>query len=155
LRLLDAIEATELANDPRFLTGADRLAHRAELEAELARRFRAKPTAHWLAALERAGVPCGPVNDMLAALADRQARAREMVVTVEHSALGSVQTLGLPVKFSRTPGKVRHSAPIYGEHTRAVLREHGFNEEEIAALEREGAIVGAAKRRVPSEKIAS
>ena len=57
---------------------------------------------HWLAALEDKGVPCGTVNNMLQALGDAQARAREMVVEVEHSELGSVQTLGLPVKFSRT-----------------------------------------------------
>src|SRR5205814_1883302 len=129
-------------------------AHLAELEAELGKRFRTKPRAHWLAALEEAGVPCGPVNNTLQALADPQARAREMVVEVEHSTLGRVQTLGLPVKFSGTPGNVRHSAPTYGEHTRAVLREHGFGTDEIAALEREGAIVAAAERSLRPEKIA-
>jgi crotonobetainyl-CoA:carnitine CoA-transferase CaiB-like acyl-CoA transferase len=91
---------------------------------------------------------------MLQALADPQARAREMVVEVEHSELGSVQTLGLPVKFSRTPGAVRTGAPVYGEHTRAVLHQHGFDDEEIAALEREGAVVAAGALNVRSQKIA-
>jgi crotonobetainyl-CoA:carnitine CoA-transferase CaiB-like acyl-CoA transferase len=45
------------------------------------------------------------------------------------------------VKFSQTPGKVRQGAPVYGEHTRAILRDHGFGDEEIAALEAEGAVV--------------
>ena len=71
-------------------------------------------------------MPCGPVNDMLQALADPQTLAREMVVEVEHSTLGRVKTIGLPVKFSETPGKVRKGAPLYGEHTRAILREYGF-----------------------------
>jgi crotonobetainyl-CoA:carnitine CoA-transferase CaiB-like acyl-CoA transferase len=143
LRTLAALDAVGLASDPRFVTGADRMAHLHELEAELAPRFRAKPAAHWLAALEQKGVPCGPVYDMLQALADPQTLARNMVVDVEHSTLGRVQTLGLPVKFSHTPGGVRTGAPVYGEHTRTVLREHGFADDEIAALEREGAVVAA------------
>ena len=125
------------------MSGADRMAHRYELEAELAGRFRGKPAAHWLSVLEQKGVPCGPAYDMLQALADPQTRARDMVVDVEHSTLGRVQTLGLPVKFSRTPGALRRGAPIYGEHTRAVLHEYGFSDEEIAALERDGAVVAA------------
>ena len=143
LRTLEALDALELASDPRFVSGADRMAHLHELEAELAPRFRAKPAAHWLYVLEQRGVPCGPVYDMLQALADPQTRARNMVVEVEHTTLGRVQTVGLPVKFSQTPGRVRTGAPIYGEHTRTVLAEHGFGEDEIAALEREGAVVAA------------
>ncbi|HEY7248272.1 MAG TPA: CoA transferase [Xanthobacteraceae bacterium] len=154
LRLLEALDANELASDPRFVSGSQRMSHLAELEAELAKRFRARPAAHWLAALEDKGVPCGPVNNMLQALADPQARAREMVVEVEHSASGRVQTLGLPVKFSRTPGGVRKGAPLYGEHTRAVLRQHGFADDEIAALEREGAVVAAVRPSACSQKIA-
>jgi crotonobetainyl-CoA:carnitine CoA-transferase CaiB-like acyl-CoA transferase len=141
LRVLEAIGAPELADDPRFVDNAARMANLAALEAELSKRFRTKTADHWLAALEERGVPCGPVYDMLQALADPQTAAREMVVEVEHSALGAVKTLGLPVKFSQTPGRVRTGAPIYGEHTRAVLRDHGFDDDEIAALEREGAIV--------------
>ena len=143
LRTLEALSAVELASDPRFVSGGDRMAHLHELEAELAPRFRAKPAAHWLSVLEEKGVPCGPVYDMLEALADPQTRARNMVVAVQHSTLGRVETLGLPVKFSQTPGGVRTGASIYGEHTRAVLTEHGFGDDEIAALEREGAIVAA------------
>ncbi len=154
LRMLEALGAMELASDPRFVTGSDRMAHLSELETELAKRFRNRSAVTWLAALEEKGVPCGPVNDMLQALADPQTRAREMVVEVEHSKLGCVQSLGLPVKFSRTPGKVRTGAPIYGEHTRAVLREYGFDDEEIAALEREGAVIAAAPRSTRPERVA-
>ena len=154
LRMLEALGAMELASDPRFITGNDRMTHLKEIEAELAGRFRERPSAFWLAALEEKGVPCGPVNDMLQALADPQTHAREMVVEVEHTTLGRVQTLGLPVKFSRTPGEVRTGAPIYGEHTRAVLREYGFTDAEIAALEEEGAVIAAARSGMQSEKVA-
>lgn len=143
LRMLDALGATELAEDPRFRTGADRMAHLKPLEEELARRFRTKPAAHWLAALEEKGVPCGPVNDMLTALNDPQTLAREMVVEVEHSSLGRVKTIGLPVKFSATPGKVRRGAPLYGEHTRAVLLEAGYSPAEIDAMVKAGAVACA------------
>jgi crotonobetainyl-CoA:carnitine CoA-transferase CaiB-like acyl-CoA transferase len=80
---------------------------------------------------------------MLQALADPQTIAREMVTEVEHSSLGKVKTIGLPIKFSATPGKVRSGAPLYGEHTAAVLTACGFDAEEIAALEQEGAVAGA------------
>jgi crotonobetainyl-CoA:carnitine CoA-transferase CaiB-like acyl-CoA transferase len=141
LRMLDAIGAPQLAEDPRFHDNAARMANLKELEAELAARFRTGTSEHWLRVLEDRGVPCGPVCDMLQALADPQTVAREMVVEVEHSTVGPVKTLGLPVKFSGTPGKVRRGAPVYGEHTREILRDHGFGEEEIAALEAEGAVV--------------
>jgi crotonobetainyl-CoA:carnitine CoA-transferase CaiB-like acyl-CoA transferase len=140
LRTLEAIGATELADDPRFRNNPDRMAHLAELEEEFARRLRLKPAQHWLDVLEEKGVPCGPVNDMLQALSDPQTIAREMVVEVEHTTLGPVKTLGLPVKFSQTPGKVRTGAPLYGEHTRAILAEVGFTADEIEAFVREGAV---------------
>src|SRR3984957_8087268 len=143
LRTLEVLGASELASDPRFATGGDRMTHLKQLEALLSARFRAPPAAHWLAALEEVGVPCGPVNDMLQALVDPQTIAREMVVEVEHASLGKVKTVGLPIKFSATPGKVRSGAPRYGEHTGAVLREYGFGADEIAALLQEGAIAAA------------
>ncbi|MGE5772925.1 MAG: CaiB/BaiF CoA transferase family protein [Hyphomicrobiales bacterium] len=147
LLVLDVLDAPELASDPRFLSGADRMAHLQELEAELAKRFRSKPVKYWLQSLEKKGVPCGPVQDMLQALSDPQTLARDMVVKVEHSALGVVKTLGLPVKFSRTPGKVRTGAPVYGEHTREVLHDYGFDDHQIEAFEKEGAIVAFAPGR--------
>jgi crotonobetainyl-CoA:carnitine CoA-transferase CaiB-like acyl-CoA transferase len=139
---LEVLGAPELARDPRFANGASRMTHLKELEAELIPRFRAKPAAHWLSALDDVGVPCGPVQDMLQALADPQTIAREMVVEVEHATLGKVKTMGLPVKFSQTPGKVQTGAPLFGQHTRAVLEAYGFGADEIAGLQREGAIAG-------------
>jgi crotonobetainyl-CoA:carnitine CoA-transferase CaiB-like acyl-CoA transferase len=143
LLMLEAMDASDLAGDPRFASGADRMAHLKELETELSKRFREKPAQYWLDALDARGVPCGPVMNMLQALTDPQTLAREMVVEVEHSTLGPVKTIGTPLKFSSTPGAVLSSAPVYGEHTREVLREYGFSEGEIAAFEKEGAVVSA------------
>ena len=72
--------------------------------------------------------------------ANPQTQARQMVTEVEHSRVGSVKTLGLPVKFSDTPGSVRRGAPVLGEHTIEILREYGFPGEEINLLIEEGAV---------------
>lgn len=140
VRMLDALGASELAGDPRFATNAGRMANLAELEGELAQRFQTQPAAHWLGLLEAAGVPCGPVQDMNQALADPQTLAREMVVEVEHPSCGPVKTLGLPLKFSGTPGGIRKAAPLLGEDTLEVLRQYGFSDDEIAGFERDGSI---------------
>lgn len=142
-RIAEAIGAPELIRDPRFIDSASRIANLKELESELAPRFRYKSSAHWLGMLDRHGVPCGPVRDTLQALADPQTIAREMVVEVPHSRLDQVKTLGIPVKFSQTPVKIRRGAPVYGEHSREILTEHGFSADEIAAFEAEGALVSA------------
>jgi crotonobetainyl-CoA:carnitine CoA-transferase CaiB-like acyl-CoA transferase len=154
LRLLDALQAPELAQDPRFVTNADRMARLDELSLELGKRFRTRPASYWLEKLEHAGLPCGPVHDMLQALADPQTLARQMVVEVEHAAEGRVKTLGLPVKFSDTPGKVRTGAPLYGQHTREVLREHGFSDREIGTLEKGGAAITGSFAADAGEEVA-
>jgi len=78
LKIVDALGAPELASDPRFAHNPERMANLKELEAELGKRFRLKPAAHWLAVLDELGVPAGPVNDMLQALSDPQTIAREI-----------------------------------------------------------------------------
>ena len=143
MRTLEVLGAVQLANDQRFRESRDRLAHVKELEAALAPFFRTRSSAEWLARLEEVGVPAGPVYDVLQMQADEQVLAREMVVEVEHQKLGPVRTLGLPVKFSDTPGQVRTGAPLYGQHTREVLEEHGFPEAEIEALIADGAVIAA------------
>jgi len=143
LRMLAAIDAPELAEDPRFVDNAARIAHLEELTAALNAVFRKRKTADWLERLEAAKVPAGPVLDIAEMHADPQTLAREMVVDAPHARLGPVKTIGLPVKFSETPGGVVAGAPLYGEHSREVLAEHGLSEDEIAALIEAGAVVAA------------
>jgi crotonobetainyl-CoA:carnitine CoA-transferase CaiB-like acyl-CoA transferase len=140
LNLLDAIEAPELNDDARFADNAGRMANLGELETALSGFFRRRATDDWLERLEAAGVPAGPVLDIDEMHRDPQTLAREMVTEVEHSTLGLVKTLGLPVKFSETPGKVASAAPLFGEHTREVLAQYGYSAEEIETLVAEGAV---------------
>ena len=143
LRLLDAMEAPGLAEDPRFADNAGRMTHLKELETALSEVFRTRTTNAWLDALEKAGVPAGPVLNVGQMHADAQVRARDMVVATAHRDLGQVETIGLPVKFSDTPGAVLTGAPVYGQHTRDVLAEHGYGGAEIEGLIDSGAVVAA------------
>jgi crotonobetainyl-CoA:carnitine CoA-transferase CaiB-like acyl-CoA transferase len=140
-RLVEALEAPDLADDPRFAENRDRMRNLDALVAALQPHFARRTSTDWLARLEAAGVPAGPVNDIAQVHADPQVLARDMVVEVEHQTLGPVKTLGLPVKFSRTPGGPRFGAPVYGQHSRELLEQHGFAGAEIEALIASGAVV--------------
>jgi crotonobetainyl-CoA:carnitine CoA-transferase CaiB-like acyl-CoA transferase len=140
LDMLNLIGAPELARDPRFVENGDRLANREALIAALEARFETRTSADWLDALAGAGVPAGPIHDVKEMHEDQHTLAREMVVEVEHPVAGPVKTIGHPLKFSRTPGKVAFAAPVFGQHTAEVLAEYGFDEAEIRALADEGAL---------------
>ena len=133
-RLCTAVEAPQLAEDPRFATNDDRMANVSELVEELEAALASRTTDEWVAALVDGGVPCGPIHDYAEVFADEHTRAREMEVTVEHPVEGTIRGLGIPVKLSDTPGSVRRPAPLLGQHTEEILREAGFSAEEISAL---------------------
>ena len=107
LRLVELLGRQDLAADPRFKTNADRIQHQAVLAEALAPDFKKRASAEWLELLERAKLPAGPVLDVLQMQENEQTLAREMVVETRHSKLGAVKTIGLPIKFSATPGGVQ------------------------------------------------
>lgn len=142
-RLLQVLDRPELGADPRFSTNSDRMQNLPALIAILEPIFLSRTSADWLQALDAAGVPAGPVLNVLQMAQDPQVQARQMIVETEHAVAGPVKALGLPIKFSATPGEVRRPAPVYGQHTEEVLREHGFAPDEIAALLASGAAIAA------------
>ena len=143
-RVCRMLQAPELIDDPRFRDNAKRMAHLAELVAILSEHFRTRRSAEWLALLDEAGVPAGPVFDIPEMLAYPQTIAREMVVETEHPRAGTTKAIGLPIKFSATPGRVTRAAPLFGQHTREVCREAGFSDAEIDAMFASGAIAESA-----------
>ena len=151
LRLLDVLEAPNLADDPQFADNAGRIAHRAALAAKLSGIICTRTTADWLGRLETAGVPAGPVLDVAQMHADPQTTARAMVVAPEHSRLGPVKAIGLPVKFSETPGKVANAAPMFGQHTREVLEEYGYTATVIDDMLATGAVACNTEASEPPE----
>ena len=139
-RLCEVLDMSRLASDPRFATNGDRVEHRAELRPVLAERFRARTTGEWLEMLEAAGIPCGPINDVVAAFGAPQALARSMAVDVEHPVLGTIRQVGLPFELTATPASIRTAPPLLGEHSREILAELGYGPGEIESLAETGAI---------------
>jgi len=142
-RIVKVIGRPELANDARFRTNGDRMRNLAELTPLIAERLRSRPSAEWIRAFEEAGVPVGPVNKIGDMLADPQVHARDMVIEVDHPRAGRVKSLGMPIKFSDTPGESARAAPLLGEHTQEVLEAAGYSRADIDRLAQEGAIARA------------
>ena len=123
----------ELALDARFARNADRVRHRAVLVPLLAELMRTRTKADWLAALEAAKVPCGPINDLTEVFADPQVRARGMELSLPHPLAGRVPLVGPPMKLSATPAVPERAPPLLGEHTAAVLQQRLGIEQSIAS----------------------
>jgi crotonobetainyl-CoA:carnitine CoA-transferase CaiB-like acyl-CoA transferase len=140
-RMCRVLGASDWLEDARFRTNADRMKHLAALTEVMNARLKSRKVDELIKALEAEGVPCGRINSIAEVAADPQALAREMVVELEHPRAGRTRALGLPVKLSRTPGKVSRPAPLLGQHTREVLEEFGFSRAEIDALVQSGAAV--------------
>ena len=139
-RLADALGEPGLKTDPLYATQAARVANRARINAIVGGKLAANTTAYWVETLNRAGVPCGPVNSVAEVFEDPQILAQEMVMDVEHPGYGIVRMLGFPIKLSETPCRVRRSAPRLGEHSDEILAELGYAASERAALRRNGVI---------------
>jgi len=142
-RLARVLGAPEWIEDARFLTNTHRMQNLDALVALMNEKLATKTVAEWIALLEPAGVPCGPINSIAQVLEDPHALARDMVVELEHPKAGRTRAIGLPIKLSATPGKVARPAPLFGQHTREVLAEFEFSAKEIEELIRRGAAAAA------------
>ena len=142
-RTLKVLGAEHLAEDERFAVNGARMANRHELEDVLNGYFSAKSTDEWIALLDEAGVPAGPVLSINEMHTHPQTLAREMVTQTTHPVAGEVKTIGTPVKFHGTPGGVFRPAPVFGQHTREVLAELGYDEDRVEAIVNAGAAIAA------------
>ena len=134
VRLAQALDATALVDDPRFATDKERLANRDALNAAIGAVTRTRVSAAWVEALDRAGVPGGPIYGIDEVFADPQVKRLGMAPSVEHPALGRLRLVGQPVSLSRTPSRIETASPDAGDHTDEILRELGRDANDIARL---------------------
>jgi len=134
-RFCEVAGRSDLATDPRFVRNADRVRNRAVLIPLLEQAVQQHPVGFWTAQLERAGIPCGPINSIAQALADPQIVARGLRVDLPHPLAGSVSLVGTPIRMSASAPALERAPPTLGQHTDEVLRElAGMDAETLAEL---------------------
>jgi formyl-CoA transferase len=139
--LCETIGQPELKEDARFADNNARVAHRTALREVLDQAFMARGADEWLAVFTKAGLPCGPINDIPEVFAHPQAEARELVLESEHPTAGKVRFPGFPYKLSETPAQVRLPPPRLGEHTQEVLVDLlGHSPEAVADFRARGIV---------------
>ncbi len=141
VRFCEIAGRTDIAQDPRFSTAAARVAHRDILIPMLQDVMKTRTSMEWLKALEPAGIPCGPVNNVAEAFEDPQVRHRETVLEMPHPVAGKVRLIASPLRFSETPVEYRDPPPVLGQHTAEILRDIlGMDEAAIGALAGRGVV---------------
>jgi crotonobetainyl-CoA:carnitine CoA-transferase CaiB-like acyl-CoA transferase len=113
----------EWAGDQKFATNAMRVRHRTELVALLIPVLKTRTTHEWLALLETAGVPCGPINDIAQVFDEPQVRHRKLEVRLPHALSDAASSVANPIRMSATPPAYERAAPLLGQHTREILQE--------------------------------
>lgn len=140
-RFCKAAGIEQLSHEPRFATNAERVGHRAELVAILKPLFAKHRTAEWIALLEAANVPCGPINSIEQVFADPQAIARGLTVPMQHASGRTLDLVASPLRLSKTPPEYRAAPPTLGQNTDEVLVEVlDLTRHEISALRQKGVV---------------
>lgn len=137
-KLVQALNRPELATDPRYALNVDRVRNRDELLGLIAREFAQWNRNDLVGALDRVGVPCGPINTVPEVFADPQVKHRGMQIEIDHPLAGKVPQVASPMRFSQAPLVHDRAPPLLGEHSEEILREAGFDDAEIEKLKQSG-----------------
>ena len=141
LNLIDALERKDLQDNEKFSSNAHRMKNISELIEILKTELEKKTSAEWLAIFDEKGLPCGPIHTVTEMFDDPQTIARKMIVDVKNTKAGSFKAIGMPVKFSDTKVEDTKESPTFGQHTKQILLDNGFTNDEIDALMQQGAII--------------
>lgn len=139
-RITEVLGHPEWREDPRYATNTNRMANLGSLTAAMNAVLLTRSRADWLAAFDAAGVPAGPVQTIGQALSHPQTLARGMVVDLVHPQAGATKAIGCPIHFSKTPTRIDRPAPMLGQHSREVLREYRYSDDEIDGFVADGVI---------------
>lgn len=143
-RFCKAVGRDDLAVDPRFRTSPDRVKHRPECVGLVQEIIRTRDCDAWIELLNGLGVPCAPINTLAEVLAHPHTAARGIVLDYQHPQLGALKVIARPIQFGGEARGVKAPPPMHGEHSRAVLRELGYADADIADLAEAGVIVDGA-----------
>ena len=135
-----ALGRPELASDPRYIKNADRVRNMNELMAIIADIFAQWSRADLVEALEKVGVPCGPINSIPEVFAQEQIKHRGMRMDLPHPKSGSVPSVANPIKFASAPLRYDRAPPLLGQHSDEILREIGLADAEIEKLRGDGVV---------------
>ena len=139
-RFCATLGAEALAKNPDYRTAQARSKNRDALNAEIENHLQSRTSAEWVALLNEASVPCGPIYSIDQVFADPQVRHLGIAQSVGGKGKRTLRLVGQPMSLSRTPSRLKAPPPKLGEHTDTVLREFGFSAREIAALHKAGAV---------------
>jgi len=135
------MEIPEFIYDPRFDVNKKRVINREQLVPLLEKKIAARNSDEWISDFRKVGIPCGRVNTMDRVFNHPQIKPRNMVVEVKHPTAEKLKLVGIPVKYSETPGSVRLPPPLLGQHTKEILSDLlGYSKEEVNALREEGVV---------------
>jgi crotonobetainyl-CoA:carnitine CoA-transferase CaiB-like acyl-CoA transferase len=140
-KFCEVANCTELASDPRFATNGKRVENRAALTPLLDEIFTRRTTQEWVAALEGAGVPNGPINNLQQVFEEPQVVARKLRIELDHPTAGRVPLVASPMRFSATPIEYSAPPPVLGQHTEEVLKDAlGMSDADIKQLRADGVL---------------
>lgn len=138
--LLDELDLPELKTDPRFQLRDTRKANRFELTPLLEVKLTQNSTSHWVDVLNRKGIPSGEVVSLEAALTSDQAKHRRVIEEIDTPGIGNIKIFNMSAKFSKTPAEITTPPPHLAQHTSQILRELGYDDEEVKQLKEKNVV---------------
>jgi formyl-CoA transferase/CoA:oxalate CoA-transferase len=140
VKFCKAVGLEKVMDDPKFATNAKRVENRAEIVKIIEDLIVTKNGEEWLAILNEAGVPCGPIYTVDKIFEDPQVLHRGMMQELDHPTAGPIKVTGIPVKLSDTPGEITLPPPFLGQHTQEILTELGYSEQDQEKLREENVV---------------